>query len=225
MKRGRFITLEGLDGAGKSTSLEAVQGFLADRGVEVLVTREPGGTPLAEKVRGLLLDTQEETVDPMAETLLLFAARAQHVGAVIEPALARGQWVVSDRFTDATRAYQGGGRGVDGQAIEALACLVHPGLEPDLTFYLDVPVDQARRRIGGGDLFKEGGEGRGEEREAAHLDRFERERASFHERVRAAYRALARSAARVRTIDARRPEDEVARRIASMLGPFVEEYR
>ena len=217
MKRGRFITLEGLDGAGKSTSLEAVQGFLADRGVDVLVTREPGGTPFAEKVRGLLLDTQEETVDPMAETLLLFAARAQHVGAVIEPALARGQWVVSDRFTDATRAYQGGGRGVDGQAIEALACLVHPGLEPDLTFYLDVPVDQARRRIGGGDLV--------EEREAAHLDRFERERASFHERVRAAYRALARSAARVRTIDASLPEDEVARRIVSMLGPFVDEYR
>ncbi len=217
MKRGRFITLEGLDGAGKSTSLEAVQGFLANRGVDVLVTREPGGTPLAEKVRGLLLDTQEETVDPMAETLLLFAARAQHVGAVIEPALARGQWVVSDRFTDATRAYQGGGRGVDGQAIEALACLVHPGLEPDLTFYLDVPVHQARRRIGGGDLF--------EEREAAHLDRFERERASFHERVRAAYRAIARSAPRVRTIDASLPEDEVARRIVSMLGPFVEEYR
>ena len=217
MKRGRFITLEGLDGAGKSTSLEAVQGFLADRGVDVLVTREPGGTPFAEKVRGLLLDTQEETVDPMAETLLLFAARAQHVGAVIEPALARGQWVVSDRFTDATRAYQGGGRGVDGQAIEALACLVHPGLEPDLTFYLDVPVDQARRRIGRGEPFGE--------REAAHLDRFERERASFHERVRAAYRALARSAPRVRTIDASLPEDEVARRIVSMLGPFVDEYR
>ena len=217
MKRGRFITLEGLDGAGKSTSLEAVQRFLADRGVDALVTREPGGTPFAEKVRGLLLDTQEETVDPMAETLLLFAARAQHVGAVIEPALARGQWVVSDRFTDATRAYQGGGRGVDGQAIEALARLVHPGLEPDLTFYLDVAVGQARRRLGEGDLPGEG--------ETAHLDRFEREGASFHERVRAAYRALARSAGRVRTIDASLPEDEVARRIVSMLGHFVDEYR
>ena len=216
MKRGRFITLEGLDGAGKSTSVEAVQHFLEDRGVDVFVTREPGGTPFAEKVRGLLLDAHEEPVDPMAETLLLFAARAQHVGAVIEPALARGRWVLSDRFTDATRAYQGGGRGVDGQAIEALACLVHPGLEPDLTFYLDVPVDQARRRIGGGDLFAEG--------EAAHLDRFERERASFHERVRAAYRALAQSVGRVRTIDASLPEDEVARRIVSALGPFVDEY-
>ena len=214
MKRGRFITLEGLDGAGKSTSVEAVQRFLADRGMDFLVTREPGGTPFAEKVRGLLLDTQEEAVDPMAETLLLFAARAQHVGAVIEPALARGQWVVSDRFTDATRAYQGGGRGVDGQAIEALAALVHPGLEPDLTFYLDVPVDQARRRIGGRDLFA------GEE--APHLDRFERERASFHERVRAAYRALARSDKRVRAIDASRPEDDVARRIVSMLRDFVD---
>ena len=216
MRRGRFITLEGLDGAGKSTSVEAVQRFLEDRGVDVVVTREPGGTPFAERVRGLLLDTQEEAVDPLAETLLLFAARAQHVGAVIEPALARGAWVVSDRFTDATRAYQGGGRGVDGQAIEALACLVHPGLEPDLTFYLDVPVDQARRRIGGGDLFAAG--------EAAHLDRFEREQASFHERVRAAYRTLARATGRVRTIDASLPEDEVARRIVTTLGPFVDEY-
>ena len=216
MKRGRFITLEGLDGAGKSTSVEAVQRFLEARGVEVLVTREPGGTPFAEKVRGLLLDTQEETVDPMAETLLLFAARAQHVGAVIEPALARGQWVVSDRFTDATRAYQGGGRGVDGHAIETLACLVHPGLEPDLTFYLDVTVDQARRRIGGGELFDAG--------EGAALDRFERERASFHERVRAGYRALARSERRIRTIDASVPEEEVARQIVSTLRDFVDEH-
>lgn len=214
MKRGRFITLEGLDGAGKSTSLEAVQQFLADRGVDVLVTREPGGTPFAERVRGLLLGVHEETVDPIAETLLLFAARAQHVGAVIEPALARGQWVVSDRFTDATRAYQGGGRGVDGQAIEALAGLVHPGLEPDLTFYLDVPVDQARRRIGGRDLLAAA--------EAPHLDRFERERADFHERVRAAYRALARSDKRVRAIDASRPEDDVARRIVAILRDFVD---
>ena len=211
MKRGRFITLEGIDGAGKSTSLEAIRRFLEGRGLDVLVTREPGGTPFAEQVRDLLLGSHDETVDPVAETLLLFAARAQHVGAVIEPALARGQWVVSDRFTDATRAYQGGGRGVDGQAIEALVCLVHPGLEPDLTFYLDLPVDQARRRIAGA------GEG-----DAAHLDRFERERASFHERVRAAYRALARSAGRVRTIDARRPEDEVARRIVAILGEFVD---
>ena len=213
MKRGRFITLEGVDGAGKSTSLEAIQRFLEGRGVEVVVTREPGGTPFAEKVRDLLLGAYEEAVDPVAETLLLFAARAQHVGAVIAPALARGQWVVSDRFTDATRAYQGGGRGVDSQAIETLACLVHPGLEPDLTFYLDLPVDQARRRIAGA------GEG-----EAAHLDRFERERASFHERVRGAYRTLAQSAERVRTIDASLPEDEVAERIVSMLGDFVDEH-
>ena len=213
MKRGRFITLEGVDGAGKSTSLEAIQRFLHGRGVDVLVTREPGGTPVAEKVRDLLLGAHEEAVDPLAETLLLFAARAQHVGAVIEPALARGQWVVSDRFSDATRAYQGGGRGVDGQAIETLARLVHPGLEPDLTFYLDLPVDQARRRIAGA------GEG-----DAAHLDRFERERASFHERVRAAYRSLAESAERVRTVDASLPEDEVARRIVAMLGAFVDEH-
>ncbi len=213
MKRGRFITLEGVDGAGKSTSLEAIRRFLEGRGVEVVVTREPGGTPFAEKVRDLLLGAHEEAVDPVAETLLLFAARAQHVGAVIEPALARGRWVVSDRFTDATRAYQGGGRGVDGQAIEGLARLVHPGLEPDLTFYLDLPVDQARRRIAG--------VGQGA---AAHLDRFERERASFHERVRAAYRTLARSSERVRTIDASLPEDEVAPGIVAMLGDFVDEH-
>ena len=213
MKRGRFITLEGVDGAGKSTSLEAMRRFLVERGQDVLVTREPGGTPFAERVREVVLADHEEAVDPLAETLLLFAARAQHVNTVIEPALARGQWVLSDRFTDATRAYQGGGRGVDGKTIEVLAGLVHPGLEPDLTFYLDVPVDQARSRIGAGDLSG---------RTPAHLDRFERERASFHERVRAGYQELARSAPRVRTIDASLAETEVAERIVRHLARFVE---
>ena len=213
MKRGRFITLEGVDGAGKSTSLEAMRRFLAERGHDVLVTREPGGTPFAERVREVLLAHHDEAVAPLAETLLLFAARAQHVNTVIEPALARGRWVLSDRFTDATRAYQGGGRGVDGKTIEVLAGLVHPGLEPDLTFYLDVPVDQARGRIGADDLSAGA---------PAHLDRFERERPSFHERVRAGYRELARSTPRVRTIDASRTETEVAVRIVRHLTRFVE---
>lgn len=215
MSRGRFITLEGVDGAGKTTSVEAIQRFLLDRGTDLLVTREPGGTPLAETLRELLLATHDEAVDPLAETLLMFAARAQHVRTVIEPALAGGRWVLCDRFTDATRAYQGGGRGVDRDVIETLAGLVHPALEPDLTLYLDVPVEQARRRIGAGDLF-------GDE-DARFLDRFERERASFHERVRAAYRELARSAPRVRVVDASLPEPEVARRIVEHLARFAAE--
>ena len=214
MKRGRFISLEGVDGAGKTSSLEVIERCLLDRGKDVLVTREPGGTPFAEELRGLLLASHAEAVDPLAETLLLFAARAQHVKTVIEPALAGGSWVLCDRFTDATRAYQGGGRGVDGDAIETLAGLVHPGLEPDLTIYLDLPVEQARRRIGATDLFEDG--------DAVGLDRFERERTSFHESVRARYRDLARSAPRIRTVDASLPEPEVASQIVSLVARFVD---
>lgn len=212
MKRGRFITLEGVDGAGKSTSVEAVQRVLRERDMDLLVTREPGGTPLAERVREVLLHVGDEAVDPLAETLLLFAARAQHVRTVIEPALAQGRWVLSDRFTDATRAYQGGGRGIDPHTIESLACMVHPGLEPDLTFYLDLPVDQARQRIGS-------------HAPDAGLDRFEREQRSFHERVRARYRELARMEERVRTIDASRSPREVAAAITRHLTAFVDAAR
>ena len=203
MARGRFITLEGSEGAGKSTNVEVAERCLRAMDVGVVVTREPGGTPLAEEIRGLLLSTRAEPVDPFAETLLMFAARAQHVAEVVEPSLAEGHWVLCERFTDATHAYQGGGRGVDAALIDTLAGLVHPGLEPDLTLYLDVPVEQALARIG-----------------ARTLDRFERERRAFFDRVRARYRELARENARICVIDASRSPSEVAADIEKRLRRF-----
>lgn len=203
MARGRFITLEGSEGAGKSTNVEVAERCLRAMGVEVVVTREPGGTPLAEEIRGLLLSTREEAVDPVAETLLMFAARAQHVAQVVEPNLAEGRWVLCERFTDATHAYQGGGRGVGAGQIDMLAELAHPELEPDLTLYLDVPVEQALARIG-----------------ARALDRFERERRAFFERVRARYSELARGNARICVIDASRSAAEVAAEIETRLRRF-----
>ena len=203
MPRGRFITLEGSEGAGKSTNVEVAERCLRAMGIDVAVTREPGGTPLAEEIRKLLLSTREETVDPLAETLLMFAARSQHLAKVIGPCLDQGRWVLCERFTDATHAYQGGGRGVDPSAIEALAALVHPGLEPDLTLYLDVPVEQALARISG-----------------RTLDRFERERRAFFERVRARYLELARENRRVCVIDATVSQAEVAAAIEAQLRAF-----
>src|SRR5262249_44937238 len=133
MSSGKFITLEGIEGAGKSTVAKLVGAWLTRRGIPNRLTREPGGTPLAERVRQIVLERGAETVSPVTETLLMFAARAQHVQGVIAPALARGEWVVCDRFTDATRAYQGSGRGVDMGFIDALARAVHPKLVPDCT--------------------------------------------------------------------------------------------
>ena len=203
MPRGRFITLEGSEGAGKSTNVEVAERCLRTMDIDVEVTREPGGTPLAEEVRKLLLSTREETVDPLAETLLMFAARAQHLTKVIRPFLAQGRWVLCERFTDATHAYQGGGRGVDASAIDALAALIHPGFEPDLTLYLDVPVEQALARISG----------------RVH-DRFERERRAFFERVRARYLELARENPRICVIDATVSRAEVAAAIETRLRAF-----
>ncbi|MDI5936282.1 dTMP kinase [Halomonas kalidii] len=192
-ERGRFITLEGGEGVGKSTNLALVAGWLEARGLEVVRTREPGGTPRAEAIRALLLDPDgDEPLDTDAELLLVFAARAQHLARVIRPALARGAWVVCDRFTDATFAYQGGGRGIEGSRIAELETFVQRGLEPDLTLLLDMPMAAAQQRLEGR-LGREGGE----------RDRFERERESFFEAVRRAY--LARAAAapgRVAVIDA-----------------------
>lgn len=192
-ERGRFITLEGGEGVGKSTNLALVAGWLEARGLEVVRTREPGGTPRAEAIRALLLDPDgDEPLDTDAELLLVFAARAQHLARVIRPALARGAWVVCDRFTDATFAYQGGGRGIEGSRIAELETFVQRGLEPDLTLLLDMPMAAAQQRLEGR-LGREGGE----------RDRFERERDSFFEAVRRAY--LARAAAapgRVAVIDA-----------------------
>ena len=171
--RGKFITFEGIDGAGKSTHIPAVAGWLRARGLDVVVTREPGGTPLGEKLRALLLS---ETMHLDTETLMMFAARCEHVLTLIEPALARGTWVLSDRFTDATRAYQGGGRGIAAQRIERLARWVHAGTNPDLTLLFDLPQRIAAGRLAG----------------ARTPDRFEIEQAEFHERVRLHYLDLAR---------------------------------
>ncbi|MDI5985110.1 dTMP kinase [Halomonas sp. M4R5S39] len=192
-ERGRFITLEGGEGVGKSTNLALVAGWLEARGLEVVRTREPGGTPRAEAIRALLLDPDgDEPLDTDAELLLVFAARAQHLARVIRPALARGAWVVCDRFTDATFAYQGGGRGIEGSRIAELETFVQRGLEPDLTLLLDMPMAAAQQRLEGR-LGREGGE----------RDRFERERESFFEAVRRAYLARAVAApGRVAVIDA-----------------------
>lgn len=200
MTRGLFITLEGIEGAGKSTVTAAIVQRLRSRGIAVHPTREPGGTPLAERIRQLVLTRGEEAVSPTSETLLMFAARAIHLDNLVRPALARSEWVICDRFTDATRAYQGGGRGVDGQLIEQLAEAVHQGLEPNLTLLLDLPVavglERAKaRRIAAGESV---------------TDRFESETLQFFERVRARYLDIAqREPNRVRIIDATASVDEV----------------
>ena len=190
---GRFVTLEGIEGAGKSTLAAALRAHLEARGIVVRATREPGGTPLAERLRELVLQRGSERVAPEAETLLMFAARRIHLDNLVRPALARGEWVLCDRYTDATRAYQGGGRGVDAAWIEALATPVHAGLEPDLTLLLDLPVEagleRARaRRVAAGE---------------AAVDRFESETLAFFGRVRARYLEIAATEPRrVRVLDA-----------------------
>jgi dTMP kinase len=188
VKAGKFISLEGIEGAGKSTLAGALQAALEARGLSVVLTREPGGTPLAEKLRGIVLERGTERISAAAETLIMFAARAIHLENLIRPALTEGRWVICDRFTDATRAYQGAGRAVETDLIEQLAHSVHPDLWPDRTLVLDLPVEQglrrARARRGAG-------------------DRFEDEDARFFERVRRCYCQLAVSEPnRVRLIDA-----------------------
>ena len=197
-ERGLFITIEGGEGVGKSTNLACLEDYLRGHGVEVVVTREPGGTALGEDLRELLLRVRGEPVCPMSELLLIFAARAQHISELIEPALAGGQWVLCDRFTDATYAYQAGGRGIDDAAIRQLEDLVQGSLRPDYTILLDVPVAVGMERA----------RGRGE------LDRIERETVEFFERVRAKYLELAQnSSGRFRLIDAGAPLDEVQREL------------
>jgi dTMP kinase len=200
MTRGKFITLEGIEGAGKSTVAAALAETLRARGIRVRQTREPGGTPLAERLRQLVLERGDESLSAEAETLLMFAARAIHLDNLVRPALERGEWVICDRFTDATRAYQGGGRGVDSRLIEQLANSVHRGLDPDLTLLLDLPVtmglDRARSRR----------QAIGE----SVTDRFESETVKFFERVRASYLEIAhRDSRRYRVIDASANADTV----------------
>lgn len=208
--RGRFITVEGGEGVGKTTNLAFVRDWLQGRGIDCVVTREPGGTPMAEDIRELLLRHRDETVCDMTELLLIFAARAQHLDQVIRPALARGQWVLCDRFTDATFAYQGGGRQMDWDCIETLQQLVQGPLRPDLTLYLDMPVNDGLERA----------------RKRGAPDRFESQGEIFFNRVRAAYQRLAiASPDRFRSVDAGRPLDAVQRQLADALEQFCEETR
>lgn len=198
--RGRFITLEGVDGAGKSFHVSWIAERLRSAGREVVVTREPGGTPLAENLRALLL---AEPMDPVCETLLMFAARRDHLDRSILPALSRGAWVLCDRFTDSTCAYQGAGKAVSQELIERLAHHVHPGLRPDRTLLFDCPFEVSRARLQG--------MGRA-------LDRFEAQTREFFERVRAAYHRLAAAEpGRVRVIDGARSPEQVRAQIESAL--------
>lgn len=207
MTVGRFITLEGVEGSGKSTLLRGLAAALADRGLSLVSTREPGGTPLAEEVRALALSRTAEPMPPAAELLLMFAARSIHVANRILPALQAGQWVLCDRFTDATRAYQGAGRGVDVELIERLAAAAHPGLAPDRTLLLDLDpaagLARARQRGEGG-------------------DRFEDEAVAFFTRVRAGYLAIARrEPRRVRVIDAAGPPEAVLQSALQALADLL----
>ncbi|SOD41639.1 dTMP kinase [Nitrosovibrio sp. Nv4] len=199
--RGKFITLEGIDGAGKSTHLSWLKGILRDRGKTVVVTREPGGTPLGEMLRELLLD-QSQAMHAETEALLMFAARREHLDKVILPALDRGDWVISDRFTDASFAYQGGGRGLTTQKLDKLELWVQGEFQPDLTLYFDVTVEVGRKRINA----------------IKAADRFEKEQDDFFQKVRDAYLERAHKfPQRIRVIDANRSLDEVKKSVENIV--------
>ena len=201
--RGRFITFEGIDGAGKSTHIGYVTALLKAAGKTVVSTREPGGTPLGEKLRDLVL---HEPMHLETEALLMFASRREHVAQVIEPALARGEWVLSDRFTDASFAYQGGGRRLDRAKLDALEQWVHPHLQPDLTLLFDVPLDVARARLDA----------------TRTLDRFEAEQAGFFARVRDEYlRRAAASDGRIVVVDSTLAIDDVRAALCSALETWL----
>lgn len=200
---GKFITLEGGEGVGKTTNLNFIKTTLENAGIDLLVTREPGGTEFAEKIRELLIQPSTEPVADMAELLLVFAARAQHLDTKIRPALEAGQWVLCDRFIDATHAYQGGGRQMNQGVIDQLEAMVLKGLQPDLTLLLDLPVEVGMERA----------------RARAALDRFEQEKIVFFERVRERYLARASSSAgRIQIIDAQPTLEVVQNQILTALG-------
>lgn len=204
--RGRFITLEGIEGAGKSTQRERVVEWLRRAGIDAVVTREPGGAPAAERIRALLLDPEQSLLAPDTELLLVFAARAEHVARRIGPALAQGRWVVCDRFVDATYAYQGGGRGIDRARIAALERFTLGDLRPDLTLLFDLTPAKGLARAG----------------RRSRPDRFETEGEDFFERARAAYLGLAQQAPqRIRVIDAEQPLESVGAEVERVLAAFV----
>ncbi len=198
--RGRFITFEGIDGAGKSTHIQFVAELIRARGQELVSSREPGGTPLGEKLREMVL---HDAMHLETEALLVFASRREHIARVIEPALARGAWVISDRFTDASFAYQGGGRGLDLAKLDTLANWVHPALWPDLTILFDVPLDVARARLDA----------------TRQLDRFEQEKADFFLATRNEYlRRAAREPQRFRVIDSTQTIEATRAQLAEIIG-------
>lgn len=206
IRRGKFITLEGTEGVGKSTNLAAMVDWLNTHNIAFVQTREPGGTPLAEELRELLLSPREESVNAKAELLMVFAARAQHIETLIKPALERGDWVLSDRFTDATYAYQGGGRGLPISLIESLETLVQEGLQPDCTILLDLAPEIGMQRA----------------QQRGDLDRFETEKMDFFEKVRAAY--LARAAAdegRFYIVNAANSVEQVSADVVAVLDALL----
>jgi dTMP kinase len=206
MIRGKFITLEGGEGVGKTTNLHFIKSYLQDHNIPVTLTREPGGTPLAENIRKLLLDNDSEAVSETAELLLIFAARAQHIKHVIEPALAEGTWVICDRFTDATYAYQGGGRNMRISTIESLENWVQGSLRPDLTILLDAPVEIGLERA----------------RLRSTFDRFESEKISFFEQVRRAYLLqLELNPQRIKLIKANQPLIDVQKALIDLIHPLL----
>jgi dTMP kinase len=206
MPKGKFITLEGGEGVGKTTNLAFIKDYLEQHNITVVVTREPGGTPLAEKLRQLLLDKNSEAISDKAELLMIFAARSQHIKHVIEPALARGDWVLCDRFTDATYAYQGGGRNMRVSTITWLENLVQGNLKPDLTLLFDAPVELGMERARNRSIF----------------DRFESEKISFFEQVRRAYLLQAELyPERIKVIKANQPLLEVQRTLINAIGTFL----
>ena len=204
----RFITLEGGEGVGKTTNLAFIEDYLTSRGIDLLKTREPGGTPLGERIRGLLLDS--DGMNNATELLLVFAARAQHISEVIRPALAAGRWVLCDRFTDASYAYQGGGRDIDTSVIEFLEQWVQAELQPDLTLLLDTPIEVGMSRA----------------RERGVADRFESEQFDFFERVRMAYLKRAdQYPTRIKQVDASGSLESVRANIALHLNQIIENSR
>lgn len=206
--RGAFITLEGGEGVGKSTNLAFAADYLRGRGADVVTTREPGGTPLGETIRSWILNGEHGSLSAEVEALLMFAARARHLEAVIQPALSAGKWVVCDRFTDATFAYQGSGRGAQPQLLDALELGVQRGLQPDLTLLLDAPLDVGRRRIA-----------------ARKPDHFEREQEPFFERVRRGYLDRAKAhPERIRVVDAAVALDQVQHAIAAELDALLRKF-
>ena len=205
-ERGIFISIEGSEGSGKSTNIQYLAEQLKFRGIPLLLTREPGGTAMGEKLRQILLSPDEIICDKV-ELMLMFAARAQHVETVIKPALEKGLWVLCDRFTDATFAYQGGGRGIDVESIRELEKWTLDNFQPDHTFLLDVPVETGMQRV----------------RDRGELDRFEQEKIAFFERVRASYLLLAEQhASRISTINASLPLEQVQAQLVKTLTSIVD---